>query len=95
MHLEDSSSDSTSSSAASDTEAEAEECILGRAGVAQSYEVEGPLWRHSITKMLHKAVGEAGEAKTKCGRRAGNAYMSCCRVRWHVGQGVQPALGAS
>ena len=72
---DETSASSSSSATSSESEGKAEENTLGRAGVSQAFEVEGPLWQHVKTKMLHKAAGSEQATRTKCGRRTGNAYV--------------------
>ena len=69
-----STSSSTSASEPSDG-SEAEESTLRRAGAVQTFEVDGPLWQHRSSKMLHRAKGCEGDARTVCGRRTGSAYV--------------------
>ena len=81
---DETSASSSSSTTSSESEGEAEENTLGRAGVSQAFEVEGPLWQHVKTKMLHKAAGSEQATRTKCGRRTGNAYVRLpgAMARW-------------
>ena len=62
-----SSSDSSSGSPSEGGNALREERLLQEAGAAQEFDVQGPLWQHHKSKMLHKA---AGDCKTVCGRQA-------------------------
>ena len=62
-----SSSDSSPGSPSEGGNALREEKLLQEAGAAQEFNVQGPLWQHHKSKMLHKA---AGDCKTVCGCQA-------------------------
>ena len=70
-----SSTSSSSTSSETSDGSEPEENTLRRAGAVQTYEVDGPLWQHRSSKMLHRAKGCEGDARTVCGRRTGSAYV--------------------
>ena len=70
----DCDSSASSSPSSESSSSVQEERMMDQVGVARPYEIDEPCWQRRKSKMLHRPAGGRADGRTKCGRRANEAY---------------------